>query len=122
MSARAASPRRQRSVTELLASVVLGFEAIVMFLAALVLFGLKSLPVYVALPGGWMLALVMLVTVMFLRWRAGIVIGWALQAIVIASGIIQPAMFFVGICFAAAWTFAMIAGARIDKEKATQPK
>lgn len=117
-SARVPRVRRQRSVTELLTSVVLGFEAVVIFLAALVLFGLKSLPPLTALVGGWSLALVMLVSVALLRYRWGIVLGWFLQAVVVASGFIQPAMFFVGICFVGAWTFATISGGRIDKEKA----
>lgn len=116
--ARAPRVRRQRSVTELLTSVVLGFEAVVIFLAALVLFGLKSLPPITALVGGWSLALVMLLSVALLRFRWAIALGWVLQAVVIASGFIQPAMFFVGICFVGAWTFATIAGGRIDKEKA----
>jgi hypothetical protein len=101
-----------------LTSVVLGFEAVVIFLASLVLFGLKSLPPIAALAGGWSLALVMLLSVPFLRFRWALALGWVLQALVIASGFIQPAMFFVGICFVGAWTFATIAGGRIDKEKA----
>lgn len=117
-SARTPRVRRQRSVTELLTSVVLGFEAVVIFLASLVLFGLKSLPPITALAGGWSLALVMLLSVPFLRFRWALALGWVLQAVVIASGFIQPAMFFVGICFVGAWTFATIAGGRIDKEKA----
>ena len=115
---RTSRSRRQRSITELLTSVVLGFEAVVIFLAALVLFGLKSLPPVVALAGGWSLALVMLITVALLRYRWAIVFGWVLQALVVLSGFIQPTMFFVGICFVGAWTFATIAGGRIDKEKA----
>ncbi len=108
--------RRQRSVTELLTSVVLGFESIVIFLAALVIFGLKDLPPIVALVGGWSLALVMILTVLILRYRAGIVVGWVLQAVVIAAGFIQGAMFFVGIVFVAAWTFAIVAGARLERK------
>ena len=111
--------RRVRSVTELLASVVLGFESVVVFLAALVLFGLKTLPPAIALGGGWGLAVLMLALVGLLRWQVGIIAGWIVQALVIASGLIQPTMFFVGIVFASAWTYAMIAGARIDKKKAS---
>ena len=113
---RAPRIRRQRSVTELLTSVVLGFESIVIFLAALVIFGLKDLPPVVALVGGWSLALVMILTVLILRYRAGIVVGWFLQAVVIAAGFIQGAMFFVGIVFVAAWTFAIVAGARLERK------
>jgi hypothetical protein len=108
--------RRQRSVTELLTSVVLGFESVVIFLAALVMFGLKSLPPVVALAGGWSLALVMLIAVGLLRWRAGIIIGSALQLVVIGLGFVQGSMFFVGILFAAMWAFALISGARLERK------
>lgn len=108
--------RRQRSVTELLTSVVLGFESVVIFLAALVMFGLKSLPPVVALAGGWSLALIMLATVGLLRWRAGLVIGSVLQLIVIGLGFVQGAMFFVGILFAAIWAFALTSGARLERK------
>jgi hypothetical protein len=108
--------RRQRSVTELLTSVVLGFESVAIFLAALVMFGLKSLPPVVALAGGWSLALIMLLNVALLRWRIGIIIGSALQIVVIALGFVQGAMFFVGILFAGIWAFALIAGARLERK------
>ena len=108
--------RRQRSVTELLTSVVLGFESVVIFLAALVMFGLKSLPPVVALAGGWSLALVMLITVGLLRWRAGIILGSLLQLVVIGLGFVQGSMFFVGILFAAIWAFALISGTRLERK------
>jgi len=108
--------RRQRSVTELLTSVALGFESVVIFLAALVMFGLKSLPPVVALAGGWSLALIMLITVGLLRWRVGIIIGSVLQLVVIALGFVQGSMFFVGILFAAIWAFALISGARLERK------
>lgn len=108
--------RRVRSATELLTSVVLGFESIVIFLAALVMFGLKSLPPVVALAGGWSLALLMILTVLVLRWRAGIILGSVLQIVVIALGFVQGAMFFVGILFAAMWVFALVSGARLDRK------
>lgn len=108
--------RRQRSVTELLGSVVLGFESVVVFLAALVMFGLKSLPAGVALGGGWSLALIMLLSVALLRWRAGIIVGSVLQVVVFALGFVQGAMFFVGILFGAIWVFALISGARLERK------
>lgn len=43
--------RRARTMRETLGSIVLGFELIIVFLGALVLFGLKSLPAPVALGG-----------------------------------------------------------------------
>lgn len=100
-----------------LASIVLGFELIVVFLAALVLFGLKSLPPAVALGGGAVLCLVMVATLAMLRhpWAYGV--GWAIQVVVIVCGFFNPALFIVGAIFAAMWTYCMINGDRIDRQK-----
>ncbi|MGN6760979.1 MAG: DUF4233 domain-containing protein, partial [Leifsonia sp.] len=56
-------PRRQRSLRELLGSIVLGFELLVVFLGALVLFGLHSLPAAVALGGGAALIVLTIVAI-----------------------------------------------------------
>jgi hypothetical protein len=106
--------RRSRTMRETLGSIVLGFELIIVFLGALVLFGLKSLPAAVALGGGAALVILMIVAIALLRYRVGIIIGWAVQLIVIAAGILVPAFFIVGAIFAAIWTYCMIVGGRID--------
>jgi hypothetical protein len=106
-----------RSVKRSLASIVLGFEVIVVFLAALVFFGLKALPAALALGGGAILCLAMLATIALLRFRWAYVAGWIIQAIVVASGILNPVMFFVGAMFAAMWTYCIISGTRIDRQK-----
>jgi hypothetical protein len=109
--------RPPRSIKRSLASIVLGFEVIVVFLAALVLFGLQALPAAVALVGGGILCLVMLATIALLRFSFAYVIGWMIQAIVIASGFLNPALFFVGAMFAAMWVYCMVSGTRIDRHK-----
>jgi hypothetical protein len=113
--ASAAAPRR--SLKRALASIVLGFELVVVFLGALVLFGLKALPPVVALGGGALLCVVMLATIALLRYPFAYVVGWAVQGIVIVSGIFNPALFIVGVIFAALWTYCMIAGTRLDQQK-----
>ena len=119
-------PRRggQRSVKRSLASIVLGFETIVVFLGALVTFGLVSVQVepgplnpIAVLIGGALLCLVMAALIPLLRYSWAYPAGWVLQAIVIATGFITPAMFFVGVLFAAMWTYCMINGSRIDNQK-----
>ena len=99
---------------ESLGSIVLGFELVIVFLGALVLFGLKSLPPAVALGGGAVLILLMIVAIGLLRYPVGVIIGWAVQLIVIAAGLLVPAFYIVGAIFAAMWTYVMIVGGRID--------
>ncbi|MDH6237392.1 DUF4233 domain-containing protein [Cryobacterium sp. CG_9.6] len=106
-----------RSVKRSLASIVLGFETIVVFLAALVTYGLDTLPPVVALGGGAVLCLLMVALIGLLRFSWSYPVGWALQALIIATGFITPAMFFVGALFAAMWTYCMINGNRIDNQK-----
>jgi len=116
--ARAGRRRRARSTQESLGSIVLGFEVIVVFLAALVAFGLRSLPPVTALVGGGVLILVMLATLGLLRFRWGFAVGWVVELVIVATGFVLPAMFVVGGFFALLWAYCMIQGARIDREKA----
>jgi hypothetical protein len=57
----------KRSVRQSLASIVLAFEVIVVFLASLVAFGLKVQPGPVALIGGGVICLALLATLALLR-------------------------------------------------------
>ncbi|GAA1443809.1 DUF4233 domain-containing protein [Leifsonia poae] len=114
-SAPAGRVRRTRSVVELLGSIVLGFELIVVFLGALVLFGLKALPPAIALGGGAVVVVVIIAAVGLLRYPVGIWLGWLVQLVVVAAGFLVPAFFIVGAIFTAMWTYCMIAGARIDR-------
>lgn len=110
-------PRRERTVRELLGSIVLGFELVIVFLGSLVLYGLHALPAGLALGGGAALIVLMLVAVGLLRSPAGIALGWLAQLAVVAAGFLVPAFFIVGAIFTAIWTYCMIAGARIDRAK-----
>ncbi|MGO4535463.1 DUF4233 domain-containing protein [Leifsonia sp. 2MCAF36] len=111
----AGRPRRQRSLREMLGSIVLGFELLVVFLGALVLFGLHSLPAWLALGGGAALIVLMIMAIGLLRSTAGVVLGWIVQLIVVAAGLLVPAFFIVGAIFTAMWAYCMIAAARIDR-------
>lgn len=107
----------QRSVKRSLASIVLGFETIVVFLGALVTFGLGTIPALWALGGGAVLVLALVAVLALLRYRWAYLAGWTLQGIIIATGFVTPAMFFVGALFAAMWTYCMVNGTRIDQQK-----
>jgi hypothetical protein len=113
--ARAARPA---SVRRSLGSIVLGFESVVMFLAALVAFGLKALPALPALGGGALLCVALVAGAGLLRFRWGYAFGWVLQAAIIASAFFVPVMWIVGVLFVGLWVYCMVVGARIDREKA----
>ncbi|MCU1636375.1 MAG: hypothetical protein JWQ68_1614 [Cryobacterium sp.] len=105
-----------------LASIVLGFEVIVVFLAALVMFGLGALPPVVALVGGVVMCLLLLATVALLRFPAAYLAGWILQGVLVLSGFFNPAMFFIGAMFAGMWIYCMVTGDRIDRQQSRQEK
>ncbi|WP_166806407.1 DUF4233 domain-containing protein [Cryobacterium serini] len=118
-----------RSVKRSLATIVLGFETIVVFLGAVVTLGLVSVatepglvtPLAVII-GGVLLCLSMVALIALLRFRWSYPIGWLLQAVIIATGFVTPAMFFVGALFAAMWTYCMVTGSRIDRTHPDQHK
>jgi hypothetical protein len=114
-----------RSVRRTLASIVLAFEVVVVFLAALVIWGLAregggalGLPEWVPLVGGGVVILGLVLTMGLLRHEWAYGLGWALQAVIFASGVLNPAMFVVGALFGGMWAYCMIAGGRIDRDRA----
>jgi hypothetical protein len=110
--------RPARSLRRMMAAVVLGFEALVVFFAALVAKNLSSVGLSTALWVGGGLAVACLVAAGMLRSRGGWVAGWVLQVLVLATGFWVPMMFFLGAVFAALWLAALRFGERIDREKA----
>jgi hypothetical protein len=50
--------------------------------------------------------------------RGGVALGWALQVALIASGMVVPAMYFLGAVFAGLWWASVHFGRRIDESKA----
>ena len=113
------------SVRRSLASIVLGFETIVVFLAALVLWGLTppeggpfGLPAWAALVAGGVIIAGLVVTIASLRFSWGYALGWVLQVLIVAAGLINPAMYVVGALYGGMWWYCMVAGARIDRERA----
>ncbi|GAA2023911.1 hypothetical protein GCM10009819_03410 [Agromyces tropicus] len=117
--------RRPRSTRESLGSIVLTFEVVVVFLAALVIWGLSredggafGLPSWAPLAAGGILIVGLAITIPLLRFEWAYVLGWALQVLLVASGLLNPAMFIVGALFGGMWAYCMIVGARIDRARA----
>lgn len=119
MSSPEAPPRgrRARSLQESLLSIVLGMEAAVIFFAALVVFGLHVLAPLPALLGGG-IALVVLVALAGLqRWAWAVYLGAVAQVGLILLGILTPAMYVVGVVFAALWAYCFIRSRQIDRRR-----
>lgn len=116
--ARGEAPSTQRA----LASIVLGFELIIVVLIGLSIFGLSAVdPRELGLYGAGAFALLIIVALAIMRrGRIGIVLGWIVHAMLLASGLILPAAFFVGLLFTALWVFCMIRGSQIDRERAAR--
>ncbi len=99
-----------------LCPAVLGLEVVVLLLAIPVVLSLTS----AGASGGWAMAVLgalALVTAGLFRRRPGLGLrlGWAVQVLVVASGLLVPAMFAVGTMFAGVWALAVHYGGRVDR-------
>ncbi|WP_309066253.1 DUF4233 domain-containing protein [Microbacterium sp.] len=116
MSARA---RGTRTLAQKLGAIVLGFEAIVVILAGLTIYGLRALPDGIpqwwAIAGGALVAVAMVAVAGAIARPWAVPAGWALQAVVLAGAFLEPAIAFVALIFGGMWAYATIVGARIDR-------
>ncbi|MDT0157443.1 DUF4233 domain-containing protein [Microbacterium sp. ARD32] len=119
MSTRTPSTRAPRTLAQKLGAIVLGFEAIVVFLAGLTVYGLGVLPASVpdwwGIVGGGALAVAMIVLSGAIARPGAIAVGWMLQALVLASALLVPAIALVALVFGGMWGYATIVGARMDR-------
>ena len=115
---RAGRPKRQRSITESLLSIVLGLEAALLFFVTLAAFGLKALPPAVAFTGGAVFIVVLVVAAALQRFSWGVWVGWVLQAALLATGFILPLMFFIGAGFVALWIFCFVKARQLTNQQA----
>jgi hypothetical protein len=98
-------------MTRRLCSVVLIFEGVVVLFGALVASRQSddvSSPAALAVGGG--LALGCVLATGLLRSPAGIPVGWGVQVLVLATGFVVPAMFFLGVVFGGLWIAALRIG------------
>lgn len=107
-----------RSPLRTLAATVLCLEALVLVFAALVAKDLSDLTPGQALAGGGALAVLCLLAAGLMRSRAGYWTGWALQLVMIGTGIVVPMMFGIGVIFTALWVAALVTGTKIERERA----
>ena len=107
-----------RNPKRMLAATTLASEALVVFFATLAAYGLSEDRHTAYLVVGGALVLLCVLAAGMLRSRAGYGLGWALQGLMVASGVVVPMMFFVGAVFAVIWFSAVRIGARIEREQA----
>jgi hypothetical protein len=58
-----------------------------------------------------------LIAIGLLRWPIGVVLGWIIQALLIALGVLNPVMYVVGVGFAAFWTWCFVRALQIDRRR-----
>ncbi|WP_307807477.1 DUF4233 domain-containing protein [Naasia sp. SYSU D00948] len=115
---RARRPRGPRGVRESLGTIVLGLEIVVVFLGALVAWGLNALPAGVAIGAGLGLVALSVAAIRTLDSTIGVVLGSLVQAVLLLSGLLLPELYIVGALFVALWAYCMIVGGRIDRRNA----
>jgi hypothetical protein len=101
-----------------IAASVLVFEALVVALAIPVAITLSGTDPALAGAGGAAIALACLVVAGMLRRPIGYQLGWGLQAVVIATGFVVPAMFFLGALFAVLWAVGLAVGRKGERIEA----
>jgi hypothetical protein len=119
-TARASRPRRQRSLTESLLSIVLGLEAVLVFFIALTVYGLHALPPLEAFVGGAILVAILALATRIVRYSWGVWVGWVLQAVLLATGILLPALYIAAALFIAMWIFCFVRARTIDRANAAR--
>jgi len=103
-----------------LCAAMLVFEAVVIALATPVMIAVEDVQTDVALSVGLGLAFLALLTAGLLRRPWAYVLGHAIQVAIIAMGFLVPAMFLVGVMFAALWVTAYLLGRKIEADKAVR--
>jgi hypothetical protein len=107
-----------RNPKRMMAATVLICEAMLVFFATLVAYGLAQDRSATYLIVGAVLMLLCVAAAGMLRTPRGYAFGWILQLVIIAGGFIVPMMFGIGAGFAVIWFFAIRFGNKIEREQA----
>lgn len=106
----------RQSTQRALASIVLGFELIIVFLMGMTVFGMSLLePRELGIYIGVGLCVLILIALFCMRGTLGIRIGWALHVLMFAVAFIMPMSLVVSVVFLGLWIFCMVRGAQIDR-------
>ncbi|WP_282216858.1 DUF4233 domain-containing protein [Microbacterium luteolum] len=118
-------PRPPRTLVQKLAPIVLGFEAIVVFLAGLTIFGLKALPAGIepwwAIVAGAVVGLACIAVAGMITKPWAVAAGWVIQLVIALAAFLEPAILLVVLIFGGMWAYATIMGARLDARRPAEP-
>ena len=103
---------------KLLGAVVLIMEALVVGFAMLVAKDLSTNNAIPASAVGIAIAILAITAAALLRVRIGWILGWLVQVLVIAAGVVVPAMYFLGVLFALLFGAAIIVGKKGEAARA----
>lgn len=117
---RVRKPRRERGAQESLLAITLVLEAIMFFFPMLVVYGKGTLPPLAAFVGGIAAMIVLAAASRLTGKSAGVWFGWLLQAAILATGLIEPFMYAVGVVFLALWVFCFVKGGQLDRQNAAR--
>ena len=104
--------------TRSVAAALLVLEAIVIALGIPVAIAVSDVDASFAVPVGLGLALFAVVVAGLLRRPGGYALGWLVQALTIATGLVVPAMAVLGVVFGLLWLLTLRLGARIEADQA----
>jgi len=110
--------RRKRPAKPQFTQTILVLEAVLVFFATLVAYGLRLAPTATIWWVGGALALLLILLSGFVSRPGGYVAGSVAQVLVLAGGFWVPMMFVIGAIFVVLWAVALRLGGRIDRERA----
>ncbi|WP_456826828.1 DUF4233 domain-containing protein [Cellulomonas sp. P5_E12] len=110
--------RRKRPAKPQFAQTILILEAMLVFFATLVAYGLRLAPASTIWWVGGSLSLVLILLSGMVSRPGGYLAGSIVQVFVLAGGFAIPMMFAVGVIFVVLWVVALRLGGRIDRERA----
>ena len=104
-----------------LGSSILGLQVVVLLLAIPVTLSVADRGPVAAWSFAALALLALVAAILFRRApRAALTLGWLVQLLSIASGVLVPAMYFVGVLFAVVWWTAVHFGAKVDALEAAR--
>ncbi|PJJ71963.1 uncharacterized protein DUF4233 [Diaminobutyricimonas aerilata] len=109
--------RRRRTATESLLQVALVLEAVLVFFITITVFGLRLVDPAIAFGGGAALVVLLALTAGLVRHPWAVWLGWVLQAVLVATGLLLPILYAVGLGFAGIWTYCFVRGRQLDRAR-----